>query len=154
MISQIFHSDSPLKTRLLGLQLAKAIKPPYTILLHGELGAGKTEIVRGYLSLWGFEVVRSPSFTIVNSFKTPEFIVHHIDLFRIKYFEELEIRGILDLLKEKDSVRFIEWPEIIEGLIESEREIRIFISFTGERSRTIKIECIDNEIHQEIKKLT
>uniref|UniRef100_A0A7V3ZZC4 tRNA threonylcarbamoyladenosine biosynthesis protein TsaE n=1 Tax=candidate division WOR-3 bacterium TaxID=2052148 RepID=A0A7V3ZZC4_UNCW3 len=135
-------TNSPEETREIGVKLAKVLMPPLDVLLIGELGAGKTELVRGFLSYFGHNVVRSPSFTVVNSFRTPYYTVHHIDLFRIKDFEEIEIRGILDLLSEVDSIRFIEWPEIIKDFLTPENSITFSINIIGEKQRHIRVNCM------------
>ena len=135
-------TNSPEETREIGVKLAKVLMPPLDVLLIGELGAGKTELVRGFLSYFGHNVVRSPSFTVVNSFRTPYYTVHHIDLFRIRDFEEIEIRGILDLLSEVDSIRFIEWPEIIKDFLTPENSITFAINIIGEKQRHIRVNCM------------
>jgi tRNA threonylcarbamoyladenosine biosynthesis protein TsaE len=150
MIKREIVTNSPEETREIGCRLARVLLPPFDVLLIGELGAGKTELVRGFLNHFGHKIVRSPSFTVVNSFKTPNYTVHHIDLFRIKDVEEIEVRGILDLLSEPDSIRFIEWPEIIRELIKSENSIIFNIKVTGERKRLITLECRSFEICNKI----
>lgn len=145
MNNVLIRSYSPRFTRLIGKKLAGFLQPPFDILLSGDLGSGKTEFVRGFLSNWGHKIVRSPSFTVVNSFETPLYTIHHIDLFRIKDREEILVRGIMDLLSEADSVRFIEWPELIKEFINSNRSLDIHIEITGKRERLLSL--ISESLH-------
>jgi len=130
-------SKSAQQTRDIGQIFADLLIPPFNVLLQGELGAGKTEFVRGFLSRWGFNVVRSPSFTVVNTFNLGSFTVHHIDLFRITDVEEILIRGIFDLLDEEDSIRFIEWPELLLDKINPLYSLLLRIDVIGPNERKI-----------------
>ncbi|HRD22729.1 MAG TPA: tRNA (adenosine(37)-N6)-threonylcarbamoyltransferase complex ATPase subunit type 1 TsaE [Candidatus Hydrothermia bacterium] len=147
------ESSSPRKTKNIGRKLASLIEPPFDILLKGELGAGKTEFVRGFLSYWGHKIVRSPSFTVVNSFETPKYTVHHIDLFRIRDTEEILVRGILDLLLENDSIRFIEWPELVQDFISPEKSMMLEIEILGTRRRALHFRCMDKKLLKDLKVL-
>ena len=108
-----FHSlltESEEETQALGALLAEYISPGMTVLLEGELGAGKTTLVRGYCSALGFVNVRSPSFTLVNIYsgENARKIVHS-DLDRLdrRDVDELE----LDAYADEGAVVFVEWAE-------------------------------------------
>ncbi|MEO0236064.1 MAG: tRNA (adenosine(37)-N6)-threonylcarbamoyltransferase complex ATPase subunit type 1 TsaE [candidate division WOR-3 bacterium] len=148
------YSGSPEFTRKIGEKLAEVIFPPYNVLLRGELGAGKTELVRGFLAKFGFLIVRSPSFTIVNTFKTPKYNVHHIDLFRITNLEEITIRGIFDLLEERDSIRFVEWPELILDYVEKGSSLMIDFEIIENTSRKITLTCYSSELYNALSAVT
>ena len=88
------------------------------ILISGEMGAGKTTIIKQVLSdLNVIDNVSSPTFSIINEYKTKsKDVVYHMDLYRINKIEELEEIGIFEYL-ESGNMCFIEWGEIIENMI-------------------------------------
>ena len=102
-------SSSEKSTLEIGGSIAKHSFPGLVFLLEGELGAGKTVLVRGYCRSLGFSGVRSPSFTLVNHYRCGERSVVHCDLYRLSTVDptELDIESILD----GDSVLFVEWAD-------------------------------------------
>ena len=88
------------------------------ILINGEMGAGKTTLIKQILK--GFNVVdniSSPTFSIINEYKTKgQDIIYHMDLYRINRIEELEGIGFFEYL-ESGNLCFIEWGEIVENII-------------------------------------
>ena len=120
-----------------GEQLASQLTPGMLVFLVGDLGAGKTTLVRGILKGLGHQgSVKSPTYNLVEPYTINKLPVFHFDLYRLMGGEELEYMGMRDYLNE-ESVCFIEWPEKAEGLLpepdliikiniyESERELLI-----------------------------
>lgn len=105
-----------------GVALAKAIQPNLTIYLHGDLGAGKTTLVRGLLHGLGYVgKVKSPTYTLVEPYEmldgqARQLNLYHFDLYRFNDEEEWETAGFRDYFNEK-SVCLIEWPEKAEHVL-------------------------------------
>ena len=110
----------------LGADLAHDLRGGQVVTLSGDLGAGKTTLVRGMLRGLGFEGrVKSPSYGLVETYELDRLTVHHLDLYRLGDPGELEFLGLEDLLG-PDSVLLIEWPERGAGrLPEPSRRIEI-----------------------------
>ena len=92
--------------------LIKGFKNSLLIILIGNLGAGKTTFVRGLIQELGFdEFVKSPTFTIVESYESDNLKVFHFDLYRIEDDKELQAIGVEDYLTEENAITLVEWPE-------------------------------------------
>lgn len=90
---------------------ANHLNYPLTITLSGEIGAGKTTIVRALLkALKVNETIKSPTFSLIETYKFSNFVINHFDLYRISHPEELEYIGFRDYFSH-NSVNFIEWPQ-------------------------------------------
>ncbi len=126
------------ETENLGYEFAKTLKLeklPIVIKLFGDLGSGKTTFVRGFLRFFNIYNVRSPSFTIINEYKINDFIIYHIDLYRL-YSNEIENLGI-DELFERKAILIVEWPDNTN--LKFENEINIYFEIISESEREIKI---------------
>ncbi len=138
MASQEFTTHSAAETVALGRKLAAKLKPPKLVVLSGELGAGKTTLVKGIAE--GFEAaaeeqVTSPTFTLVHEYRGPKANVFHVDLYRVDTERELETLGLDDLFDER-SVLLIEWGEKF-ARFERERDAEIVLERTGEDERKV-----------------
>ena len=92
--------------------LIKGFKNSLLINLIGNLGTGKTTFVRGLIQELGFdEFVKSPTFTIVESYESDNLKVFHFDLYRIEDDKELQAIGVEDYLTEENAITLVEWPE-------------------------------------------
>ncbi len=135
-----FHTHSAEETTDLGRQLAAELKPGSIVLLRGDLGAGKTTLVKGIAE--GFnaaeaEAVTSPTFTLIHEYRGPEVTLYHIDLYRIDTQRELDTLALDDLM-EPNTVLLIEWGEKFARFAK-ERDVEIAIELLGGDERLIKI---------------
>ena len=109
--------DSPEQMEAAGASLIQSVSPPAIIFLRGNLGAGKTTFVRGALRGLGYQGhVKSPTFTIVESYTFSSLTIHHFDLYRISDPEELDFIGMREYNTDS-TVCFIEWPDMGLGMI-------------------------------------
>ena len=110
------------------------------IYLSGELGAGKTTLVRGFLRALGVaERVKSPTFTLVELYTISSLYLYHFDFYRFSYSEEWVDAGLRDYFNPA-SVCFVEWPEKAGGLLPApDVRIRMEVSGSG-RNITIDAE--------------
>ncbi len=130
------------------LPLARKNQSSILIYLVGDLGAGKTTFSKGFIEGCGYQdIVRSPTYTLVEPYDFEDFSVYHFDLYRLLDPEELEYMGIRDYF-EKTSVCLIEWPEKAEGLLPP---ADVKMSFTySQNSRDVVLES--NLLSEEILK--
>src|SRR5580704_11974245 len=133
-------TNSADETIAFGRTLAELLAPPKLVLLRGDLGAGKTTLVKGIAAAFEAadeEDVTSPTFTLVHEYRGPRANIYHIDLYRVDTPRELETLG-LDDLRSDNSVLLIEWGEKFPGLIE-QRDFEIALERLGENERRIRI---------------
>lgn len=109
-------------------EYAKTLKTGDVVLLKGDLGAGKTEFVKGVAEYFGFTGVTSPTYAYLNVYGD---YIYHYDCYRLSSGEDAESLGLTDYFG-KDDICLIEWPENIESVL-------------PENAKTVVIEKVDND---------
>ncbi len=128
------------ETIAFGRSLVELLAPPKLILLRGDLGAGKTTLVKGIAAAFeaaAEEDVTSPTFTLIHEYRGPLANLYHIDLYRIDTPRELDTLA-LDDLRDSASILLIEWGEKFPRLI-SERDLEISFEREAENQRRIMV---------------
>lgn len=134
---------TPEETFGLGGRIGKLVKASDVLLLSGGLGAGKTLLTKGILSALGFDTqeVTSPSFALVNLYRTSSLDVYHIDLWRIPEGGDAAFAvGLQEILEDAESVVIIEWAERLGDFSFDRRVCSVNIDGEGDEPRQILIE--------------
>jgi tRNA threonylcarbamoyladenosine biosynthesis protein TsaE len=137
-----FTCETPEETFGLGENLGESFKGGEVVLLSGGLGAGKTLFTKGVLNALGFDIdeVTSPSFTLVNLYKTEKFDVYHIDFWRLDNIEDVAAAvGLGDILEDEKAIVIIEWSERLKEIPFANKIIRVSIEGDGNDARRIEI---------------
>jgi tRNA threonylcarbamoyladenosine biosynthesis protein TsaE len=137
-------SRSADETRKLGKQYAKGLKLNDVVALFGELGTGKTQLIKGICDGLGVkQVVNSPTFIIVNEYSSNKMqFIYHFDFYRMKTRDEILDIGFKEYL-DSGGLLLIEWPELIENDL-PENAKKIFLNFhsSSKNSREITLNAI------------
>ena len=122
----------------LGGQIARYLPVGGVVKLYGDLGAGKTTLVRGLLRSLGFEgTVKSPTYTLVEPYEVAERHIYHFDLYRLADPEELEYLGVRDYFR-PDALCLLEWPDKAANFIPT-ADLEVHINYADQgRGITIK----------------
>lgn len=150
MESDIYTTKSEEETIELGKRFAERLQCGDVVTLYGELGAGKTEFVKGICQHFDVEdLVSSPTYTIINQYEgldasSRPVKIYHVDLFRIKKPLELEEIGFEECMYSHDSIKLVEWAE---KAFHQLPEARYAVSFTPDSSdenlRSIEINHLE-----------
>lgn len=139
--SEIFTTHSPDETIELGRTLAARLHPPKLVLLRGDLGAGKTTMVKGIAEAFDAasqDDVTSPTFTLIHEYRGAQVSVYHIDLYRIETDRELATLGLDEIMSDPQNLVLIEWGERFPRLVR-ERDMEVAIARISEEERQITI---------------
>jgi tRNA threonylcarbamoyladenosine biosynthesis protein TsaE len=146
MDKKLIESNSEEETIELGKKFAGRLVLGDIVSLYGELGAGKTNFVKGICEYFEVEeMITSPTFTIINQYygtkDDEEITIFHIDLYRMKSGPELNYIGFPELLESKDSIKIIEWAEKSYGTLDGiGYSVKILTDEKDENKRYIDIE--------------
>jgi tRNA threonylcarbamoyladenosine biosynthesis protein TsaE len=135
-----FTTNDPQETVAVGRELASLLTPPSVVVLTGELGAGKTTLVKGIAQ--GFEAaseddVTSPTFTLIHEYRGRSATLYHIDLYRVDTPRELDTLALDDLVNDH-SLLLIEWGEKF-ARFERERDWEIVLQRVSDTERKIRV---------------
>ena len=146
-----FKSFSEENTKEFAKKLARIAKLKDVFLLKGTLGMGKSTLARAFIQeLANITEVPSPTFTLLQTYETPDFDIYHFDLYRLKSAEEIFEIGMEDAIY--GGVSLIEWPEKMERYIPKD-VFAVNISGLGEDSRLFSITVSSNDKKQRLEAL-
>ena len=115
-----FKTRSVEETLALGGHIAAMLHPPLLVILRGEVGAGKTTLVKGIAAALGAateDEVTSPTFTIVHEYAGASVRLFHLDLYRLETEEQIAVLGIDEMAGYPDSLLLVEWGERFESIV-------------------------------------
>lgn len=145
---QTLQIAGPEEMLALGERLAAGLRHGQLVFLYGDLGSGKTTLVRGILRGLGYPgPVKSPTYTLVESYESLSLPVSHFDLYRLDDPRELEALAIRDQL-DGQRICLVEWPERGAGVLPP-ADCRIFIVFAGPNERSVSLSC-ETELGQSL----
>ncbi|MBR2870555.1 MAG: tRNA (adenosine(37)-N6)-threonylcarbamoyltransferase complex ATPase subunit type 1 TsaE [Clostridia bacterium] len=127
-----YISENNIKTQQIAFEYAKTLKKGDVVLLSGDLGAGKTEFVKGVAKYFGFDGVTSPTYAYLNIYGD---FIYHYDCYRLSSGEDAELLGLTDYFN-GDNICFIEWAENIEDALPKETK-KVTIQKIDENTRKI-----------------
>jgi tRNA threonylcarbamoyladenosine biosynthesis protein TsaE len=116
-----FRTRSVAGTLALGERVGEILLPaPKLVVLRGEVGAGKTTLIKGIAASLGAAVeedVTSPTFTLVHEYVGPKVRIYHLDLYRLETEKELATLGLEEMIAEPDALVLVEWGERFESIV-------------------------------------
>jgi tRNA threonylcarbamoyladenosine biosynthesis protein TsaE len=104
----------------LGEKLVEILRPPMLVILRGEVGAGKTTLVKGIATAAGVaseDDVTSPTFTLLHEYVGPKLHLFHLDLYRLETEEQIAVLGLREMLEEPNALVLVEWGERFESVV-------------------------------------
>lgn len=135
---EVVETHSAAETEALGARIAERLQPGDVVILSGDLGTGKTTLVRGACRALGFTgPVTSPTFTIGQRYEGGRLPVSHLDLYRLQTLED-EDPALLDDYLGSDGVAFVEWPAAGSGRL-GRPALEARLSHQGEEQRRIEV---------------
>ncbi len=148
MVNKDFLIKKPEELQTISSWLEEMLEHKTIVLLEGPLGVGKTALVKKIAAEQGFSEnkVKSPTFSLINNYKTEKFNLSHIDLYRLDTHDQFLLEEIKELLELPNSIILIEWPEKMDLSIlylQAIQVINIKLSFQSKSFRKVSI-CVKN----------
>ncbi len=139
-MEEIIKVKNLAQTKRLAKKLSKSLKGGETVLLYGDLGAGKTTFTQFFAKALGVkDVVTSPTFNIVKEYDGKKMKLYHFDMYRIEDFGELQEIGAEDILyKNEHDVAVVEWPD--NAKMDYKNIVKITIEKVSDTERIFKVE--------------
>jgi tRNA threonylcarbamoyladenosine biosynthesis protein TsaE len=135
---RIVETSDPAGTELLGAELAAGLRDGDVVLVRGELGSGKTTLIRGAARALGVtDPVTSPTFSIGHRYRAPRVTVSHLDLYRLTGLEQEDPALLADYLG-PGRIAFVEWPSDGDGELANAR-LQVTLSHRGGERRRIEL---------------
>ena len=141
MTTQEHITHSAEETIALGQKLAPTLKNARMVILHGDLGTGKTTLVKGIaegMQAASHDDVTSPTFTLIHEYRGPDINLYHVDLYRIDTPRELDTLGLDELFAEEGNLVLLEWGEKFPRF-QKERDVEIAIDRRGDQERKFTV---------------
>jgi len=127
------------ETEALGARLAADLEPGDVVVVSGEVGAGKTTLIRGACRALGIEApVTSPTFTVCQRYEGGRLPVAHLDLYRLEDMES-EDPALLDDYLDPGGVAFVEWPALAEPRLSERRIVPVRLAHAGGDRRVVEL---------------
>lgn len=146
MEGESYRSHSEEETLRIGTAFAERLQIEDVVMFFGDLGAGKTEFIKGISQYFNVEdIVSSPTFTVINQYtgESPdgdEITIYHVDLYRIKSDEELSEIGFRECMYSEDTIKLVEWSEHAGNIVPDIRwTVHIAFDSDNENDRLITI---------------
>jgi tRNA threonylcarbamoyladenosine biosynthesis protein TsaE len=132
-------TNSATETEALGAQLVMQLSPGDVVVVSGEVGAGKTTLIRGACRALGIESpVTSPTFTIGHRYDGGRWPVAHLDLYRLEGLGD-EDPALLDDYLTADAIAFVEWPAVAAPQLADRRTLPVRLSHAGGENREVEL---------------
>ena len=141
MTAHEYITHSAEDTVALGRSLARDLTSARMVILRGDLGAGKTTLVKGIaegLNAASQDDVTSPTFTLIHEYRGPDATIFHVDLYRIETARELDTLGLDELFAEPGNLVLLEWGEKFPRFV-AERDVEISIERRSDEERRIVV---------------
>jgi tRNA threonylcarbamoyladenosine biosynthesis protein TsaE len=138
--AEIVETASAAETEAVGARIAASLQPGDVVVVSGEVGAGKTTLIRGACRALGVTgPVTSPTFTIGQRYRGKHRIAH-LDLYRLAGLDQEEPALLADYL-DAESIGFVEWPAVAEPELAGRKALEVRLSHAGGDSRKLEIDA-------------
>lgn len=145
--SKVFLSRSPEETMVYGKRFASGLRPGDVVGLEGDLGSGKTTLIKGIAAGLGFkdkDAVKSPTFVILHRYPS-KIPLYHFDLYRLTGEKELETVGLEEFCRDENAITCVEWADRAADFLPAAC-YRLCLEIAGDRIRRITVLSASNKV--------